>query len=181
VFDEAKKKALDSFGGFVTGDFFTGVRKMPSGKCKSEIKWDGKTRVIGRFDTPEQASAAFISVRKDLDDANISTVGTDEVDAIFDAAKKKAIEAVGGLFRRKRGLPRGVYKLTSGQFKAGIKFGGKKRYIGTFDTSEQASAAFISVRKDLDEAKLRNTGESDEAKKAIFDAAKKKALEVTMQ
>jgi len=34
-------------------------------------------------------------MKKDLDDANLWALGADEVDAAFDAAKKKALEAVG--------------------------------------------------------------------------------------
>ena len=35
-----------------------------------------------------------MSVRKDLDDAKLSTVGADEAKATFDEAKKKALEMV---------------------------------------------------------------------------------------
>ena len=80
-----------------------------------------------------------------------------------------------------RDLPRGVYKTSSGKYESQIRWGGKKRHIGTFDTPEQASAAYMSVRKDLDDAKLRPCGSDDNKKAAeidvVFDVAKKKALE----
>ena len=160
IFDEAKKKALEAVGGFVSRDLPQGVMKKPSGKFQSRIMWGGKDRYIGSFDTPEQASAAYKSVKKDLEDANLSALGAGEVDATFDAAQTKALEAVGGCVPKKRKsnttadrhLPRGVRKLPSGKFTSMIWWGGKYRYIGTFDTPEQASAAFMSVKKDLDDA-----------------------------
>jgi hypothetical protein len=94
-----------------------------------------------------------VSVKKDLDDAKLSMVTTDEVNAAFDEAKTKALEAVGGFVTRD--LPRGVTKLPSGRFQSSIWWGDKpRRAIGTFDTSEQASAAYMSVRKDIDDAKI---------------------------
>ena len=58
------------------------------------------------------------------------------------AVKKKKSKA-----SSERGLPMGVYKLPSSKFQARIKWGGKYRHVGTFDTPEQASAAFMSVRR----------------------------------
>jgi hypothetical protein len=60
----------------------------------SKVRWRGKDRYIGSFDTPEQASAAFMSVKEDLDNARLSDHGADEANAMFDAAKKKALETV---------------------------------------------------------------------------------------
>ena len=71
-----------------------GVRKKPSGKYESQFHLSGKNFYIGTFDTPGQASAAYESVRKDLDDAKLSTLGADEAKAKFDEAKKKALEMV---------------------------------------------------------------------------------------
>ena len=157
-------------------DLPTGVRKTPSGNFVSRIKWGGKDRHIDTFDTPEQASAAYLSVKKDLDNARILWLGADEVNPIFDAAKLKAVEVVVGYVPEKRDLPKGVYKKSSGKFEARIQWGGKQRYIGIFETPKQASTAFISVKKHLAEAKVREPCGSDE-EDTIFDAAQKKALE----
>ena len=181
VFDKAKQKAIDSFGAFdpEKRDLPTGVYKLRSGKFKSEIWWDGKNRYIGMFETPEEASAAFMSVRKDIEDVNLSSLGTDQAEDMFYKAKKKALESfVGGLVSEKRDLPRGVRKRPNGRFRSDTYWGGKKRHIGTFDTPEQASVAYMSVRKDLDDAKLRPCGPDKAAKiDVVFDVAKKKALE----
>ena len=198
LFDEAKHKAVEIYGGVVAPkrDLPTGVTKSSSGKFQSMISWGDKQHYIGSFDTPEQASAAYQSVKKDLSGAKPSKLGADEVLAqfdamVFDAAQKKAIEAVGGANPRKRKpkaspqesaggspmreLPRGVRKTRNGKFETKTRWNGKDRYIGTFDTSEQASAAYVSVKKDLAEFKpsMLSTDEAD----TIFDASQKKAVE----
>ena len=163
-------------------DLPTGVFKTTSGKFGSQISWGGKTHYIGSFDTPEQASAAYVSVEKDRDDANLSAQSADEVNAAFDAAQKKALEAVGGSSKEtsERDLPRGVQKTSSGKFKSMIGWGGKNRNIGSFDTPEQASAAYQSVKKDLSGAKPSKLG-ADEVlalfDAMVFDTAQKKAIE----
>ena len=150
-----------------------GVYKTLSGKFQARIRFGSKYRHVGTFDTPEQASAAFMSVRKDLWDAKLPPhESEDSGSAIFDEAKKQALESFGGFERE---FPRGVGRASSGRFRCSIQWGGKSRYIGTFDTPEQASAVFMSVRKDLDDANLSAFG-ADETD-TIFDAAKKKARE----
>jgi len=124
-----------------------GVRPISSGKFIAKTKWGGKSRYVGTFDTPEQASAAYVSIKNDLATAKVSLCGTDEEDAMFDAAETKALEAIGGSVSTKKkkskaasegGLPRGVQKKPSGKFVAKKIWGGKKRYVGTFDTPEKA-------------------------------------------
>ena len=157
-------------------DLPTGVYKAPHGRFDSRVRWAGKERYIGTFDTAEQAAAARMSVKKDLPVTKLSGIGADEVGAIFDAAKKNVLESLGRVVREKRcQLPRGVCKTPSGKFRSQIKRGGKTRPIGTFDTPEQASAAYLSVRKDFDGANLPALS-ADEFNVA-FDAAQKKALE----
>ena len=157
MFDAAKKKLQETFV-LKERDLPTGVRKLPSGKFESSIHWGGKKRYIGSFDAPEQASAAYVSVKKDIDDAKLSAFSADEVDAIFDAAKQKALDSFGRFVPEERDLPRGIYKSGPGKYESKIWYGGKQRYIGSFDTPEQASAALMSVKKDLDNAKLSSCG-----------------------
>ena len=105
IIDAAKKKASGAVDRFVPKkrakatserDLPQGVYKTSTGKFTSMIWWDGKLRDIGTFDTPEQASAAYMSAKRDLEDAKLSALGADYINAIFDAAQKKAVEAVGG-------------------------------------------------------------------------------------
>ena len=173
AFDEAKKKALESVGVSKKKRLPKGVQKTTAGKFKDMVYWGGKSRYIGTFDTPEQASAAYMSVKKDRDDANLSGLGADEVNAAFDEAIKKAVDAVGASTRKIR-PSKGFYKTPTGKLASQIMLGGKQRHIGTFDTPEQASAAYLLVRNDLDDGKLSGLGADEVA--ALFDAAQKKAL-----
>ena len=157
-------------------DLPQGVYKTSSGKFQARIQLGGKTYYIGTFDTPEQASAAYVSVKKEIDDDKLSELGADEVDALFDAAQKKSVKSFGGFVPEKRDLPTGVRKLPYG-FEARLGWGGKSRRIGTFDTPDKASAAYASVKKVRDDAKQSGFG-ADEVNVA-FDAAKKKALEAS--
>ena len=84
------------------------------------------------------------------------------------AAAKKKSKATS-----ERDLPQGVRKSSYGRFESRIKWRGKHRHIGTFDTPEQASAAYVFVKRDLREAKkIRN----DFVVNATFNKAKKKAF-----
>ena len=161
-------------------DLPPGVYSLPSGKYRAHTLWGGKNRYIGTFATPEQASAAFISVRKDY--ANLSAVGSAEgMNDAFDAAQREALEAVGGTLPKKmktsseRGLPTGVYEARSGKFKSQITWSGKQRHIGMFGTPEQASVAYMSIKRDRDDADLSSFGANE--LNAAFDAAKVKAVE----
>ena len=166
-------------------DLPTGVYKALSGKrFVSRIKWGGTRRYIGTFDTLEQASAVYTTVRNVLNDVELSALEADEATALFDAAIKKALEAVGGFISSKRAktserdLPTGVFKTPSGEFQAKIHFGGKQRHIGMFHTPEQASAAYLLMRKERGDAKLSARMGADEVNALhVFEAAKTKAVE----
>ena len=120
-----------------------------------------------------------MSAKKDLDAAKVWSLNADEATAAFDAAKAKALESVGGVAQKKKKrseqhLPKGVWKVKTGKFQTKIRWGGKQRYIGTFHSLEQASTAYLSVRKDLEDTK--QSGFSADEANAAFYAAKKKAL-----
>ena len=90
------------------------------------------------------------------------------------AAKKRSKAA------SRRDLPIGVYKAKVGKFESRIRWGCRVRYIGgTFDTPEQASAAYMSVKTDLFRVKLP-LHRAENVASAAFDAAKKKALDVAI-
>ena len=180
AFEEAKKKALEAVEearrkkdkAISVRGLPTGVYQQSSGNFESQIWFGSKLRYIGLFDTPELASAAYVAVKADLAGANASAMSACKMDAAIDEAKKKAIEAVGGTHESERGLPTGVYQQSSGNVSAQIWFGSTLRTIGTFDTPEQASAAYLSVKADLAGAKPPAAGAD-----AAFDEAKKKAIE----
>ena len=192
-------------------DLPTGVYRTSSGKFSAKTRLCGKSRCIGSFDTPEQASAAYISVRKDLDDAylHVSAVGADEVlvDALFDEAQRKAVDAVGGVVskrwrRRKPGatcmaegkikapvapdasVPRGVAMRHSGNWQAQIYFAGKTRYIGVFDTQESAALAYEVARAVLQKTKASNNIPEDAfivARRATYAAIVSSTMESTKE
>ena len=192
-------------------DLPTGVYRTSSGKFEAKTNWLRKWRHIGSFDTPEQASAAYISVRKDLDDAylHVSAVGADEVhvDAMFDEAQRKAVDAVGGVVpnrRRKRkpgatcmtkgkikapvapdaSIPRGVAMRHSGRWQAQMYFAGKTRYIGVFETQEDAALAYEVTRAELQKAKAPNNIPEDAffvVRKAAYAAIVSSTMESTME
>ena len=102
---KAKKKALEA-----DFDNATSKRDLPRGVYKqsfgpsftAQANWGGKTRFIGTFATPEQASAAYMSVKEDLARVKVSASDAEEVDTAFDEAKTKALETFGGFVRKKK-------------------------------------------------------------------------------
>ena len=101
---KAKKKALEADSDNATSkrDLPRGVYKQSGPSFTAQANWSGKTRFIGTFATPEQASAAYMSVKEDFARAKVSASGAEEVDAAFDEAKTNALESFGGFVRKKK-------------------------------------------------------------------------------
>ena len=156
VFNESRKKALESVGVAKKRRLPKGVCQVYlSGKFRTDIWWGKKQRYVGYFDTPEQASAAYVLVRNDLDDGKLSELGPDEVNAAFDAAKEKAIDAVVGVGPKKnkrkvtsrRGRPLGFTQNATGKFVSQRYWGGKNRYIqGGRQTRQRRSEIFLQLQ-----------------------------------
>ena len=97
VMPVAKRKAVESTGGTVREE-----RYLPTGVYKAgkyfncRITWGGKCCYVGTFNTPSCAYGACVSVMEIRDATNLSGLSADEVDAAFDAARKRAIDSVGG-------------------------------------------------------------------------------------
>ena len=116
----AKKKSKTASG----RDLPKGFTKLKHGKFQSEIRWRDKKRYIGSFYTLDQASAAYESVKKDLDEAKLSGFCAAEVDSVFNAAKNKALKACGVVVPKQkrtkassgRGISHGVRKTKYEQF-----------------------------------------------------------------
>ena len=68
-------------------------QRRDTGKWDAQIKLKEKSKGIGSFATPEGAFAAYQIVRDELRDVN-SSIDDDELETLFQAAKKKAREKV---------------------------------------------------------------------------------------
>ena len=139
----------------------TGIFKMSTGQFTAVTSWGGKQRYIGTFDTANQATAAYTTVRNILVDEKSLAGGADDdlSDVFFEEARKKALdasagqdlldEAGGSYVPEERDL-----KSAPGKLKAQMTWSGKQRNIGEFDTPEQASAAYVPAKKVVDDANL---------------------------
>ena len=67
-----------------------GITIRPSGKWQAQFYYFGKSRYAGVFDTADEAVIAYEVLRKELKQ---SKVVAGDHDALFDAARKKAVEA----------------------------------------------------------------------------------------
>jgi len=143
-------------------------------RFQSRIWWNGKQRNIGRFNTPEQASAARVSVKKDLDDAKLSGLRADADITFFEAAKKKALDSFGGFIPEERDLPTGVSKKGK-YFGCFVHWGCKNRFVGTFNTPSCAYGAYVTVKEIHDATNL--SGLSADEVTAAFDSARKRAID----
>ena len=154
-----------------------GVYKTSSGNVVSEIYFGGKRRRIGTFATLEQGNAAYMSVKEELSGVEVSALSPDKANEQFAFIRKRVLEALyGGPRKRasKRDLPQGIYNKPQGKYQASVRWSGKRRYIGTFDSFKQAHAAQLFVEKDLDGANTSVIG-ADEAN-ALFETARLKAI-----
>lgn len=79
-----------------------GITLRPSGKWQAQFYYKGQSRYAGVFDTVDEASIAYEVLRKELEmeRSNIDAKDNDskDYDALFDAARKKAIEAARTMF-----------------------------------------------------------------------------------
>ena len=71
-----------------------GVTVRPSGKWQAQFYYRGKSRYAGVFDTAKEASIAYEILRKELEATKQSRNDAQDHDALFNAARMKAIETV---------------------------------------------------------------------------------------
>ena len=70
----------------------------PSGKWQAQFYYKGKSRYAGVFDTVDEAAIAYEVLRKELEVMKKSNIDAKDHDALFDAARRKAIEAAEKMF-----------------------------------------------------------------------------------
>ena len=99
-------------------------------RFKAGIQSDGKKHYLGTFDTPDEAAAAYAAAAS-IRHAEFAC--TDQAEATF-------LENIRNS-RSANPLGKGVYKNGRG-FQAQIRHNGKKYYLGTFRTPEEAAAAY---------------------------------------
>ena len=100
-----------------------GVQKQTlSKRFTARLNKNGKVHYLGAFDTPEEAHRAYEAAANDLDGK-------------FAAA------------RNKTGLPKGVFQTSAKResYFARIQRNGKRHYLGTFNTPEEAHEAYCKA------------------------------------
>ena len=116
---------------------YMGVTKIEAKKgerFRAEIYIDGKTRILGTFDTPKEAAEAydFAAIQAGRPTSKMNFL--DQVPKIYKPKNNglRSNNTIGYV---------GVYKKKN-RFRAEITIGGKKQHIGTFDTAKEAAIAF---------------------------------------
>ena len=140
------------------------------GKWRAVISVAGKRKHIGYFNAHEEATAAYDFVRGALDVCGLSKMD-DGCFAVFEVAKSEATEAT-----QLHMQPKGISWVKQYQkWKAQICVAGKRKCIAaSFDTPDEAAAAYKIVRKALDECILPAM---DGGRLIVYEAAKAKAIE----
>ena len=156
--------------------------RRTSGKWQAQISIEHVYKYIGTFSTSEEAFAAYQIVRIELGDIDVVR-DADDLERLFQAAKKKAnnwiadagfdVDSADGKRPQKA---KGIHqRRDTGRWVAKIAFNGVSKNIGTFSTSEEASAAYQLVRDAFGDKSGRDSAELE----ALFQAARKKATEAT--
>jgi hypothetical protein len=104
-----------------------GVVPQPNGKWGARIKTDGKLKWLGTFNTVEEAASAVAAVRKKR-------------------PKPAGVSA-------DPNKPQGVSLQPNGKWAARVYMHGQIKWLGTFDTVEEAAAVAEEARRKRDEAK----------------------------
>jgi serine protease inhibitor ecotin len=113
-------------------------------KYKAEISYGGASKNLGVFATKEQAGMAYD--RFVVDKSTEAVFFTLNYPNMSGPEREEALQ-VEPAVQKKRGKPNpttgliGVHK-SKNKYNASIKYGGTSKYLGTFDTKEQAGVAY---------------------------------------
>ena len=156
-----------------------GCYQTDNGTWRAQIAFNGVSKHIGAFSTSEEASAAYQIVRDELGDKRVRDSA--ELEALFQSGKSKAKAAIDAMSPGDDGdaadgkrpqKAKGIHQRDNGRWVAAISINNANKYIGTFSSSEEASAAFQLVSEALgDRTRSRDSAELE----ALFQAARKKA------
>jgi serine protease inhibitor ecotin len=121
-------------------------------KYMAQIRYGGKMKNLGSFDTKEQAGMAYDRFVVDKSTEEVSY--TLNYPSMSDREREKALKVEPppkkkrkrGTLNQKTGLI-GVYK-KGGRYQAMVYYDGKQHTLGTFDTKEQAGIAYDRVAID---------------------------------
>ena len=111
-----------------------GYTITPNGRYHAQVNFKGTTKHLGTYDTPHAARAAWAAFR----------------------AKHPSLKSPKG--GQNAGLPVGVSRSSSsGRYKASIKIDNRSYHLGTYNTAEEAEAAFAKGKKAREQWKKQQT------------------------
>ena len=160
-------------------------------RFKAAITVAGRTRHIGTFDNVDHAIWAYGYVKNILTSSGLDPTDREGRDVVFDAARIKAKELAEQTNTNSVNVPtsaptmpsqpsrpvqisQGVFLTSSGEYRAEVSVNRVRKFIGVFNTAEQANCAYKSVRSAVD-LKL---GQPDGVDiNAVFESARADALQ----
>jgi len=163
-----------------------GVHELLSGNWQVLVYHQGRQRSIGTFQTLEQATLAREIARNMIEKDKGLQLSPEECERNFKLAKeaawadssddklqKKAKQTVYEEERKSK-LQKGVAERSNGTWQVQMEYQGRRRYIGTFPTLEQACLASDTARNMLekDQALKLSAEECERKFKLAKDAAR---------
>ena len=136
-------------------------------RFKAAITVAGRSRHIGTFDKADHAIWAYGYVKNILTSSGLDPTDREGRDVVFDAARIKAKELAEQTKTNSQDVPtnaptmpsqpsrpvpisHGVFLTSSGEYRAEVSVNRVRKFIGVFNTAEQANCAYKSVRSAVD-------------------------------